>query len=99
MNYTIDLSLKARQELANASKWYDEKLEGLGEEFEREFFRKTDLIQSNPLHYPLKGKYRETTTDTFPYLIVFKIDQKKNIILIVSVFHTSRHPKKKISKQ
>src|SRR6201995_5756710 len=95
MNYTVELSLKARQELTKASEWYDEKLDGLGEEFELEFFRKTDLIQSNPLHYPLKGRYRETLTERFPYLIVYKIDQKRNIILIVSVFHTSRPPKRK----
>ena len=73
MNYTVELSLKARQELTKASEWYDEKLDGLGEEFELEFFRKTDLIQSNPLHYPLKGRYRETLTERFPYLIVYKI--------------------------
>jgi plasmid stabilization system protein ParE len=95
MNYKVDLSLKARNELFEAWKWYEEQRLGLGEQFEQEFFKKADLIQNNPLHYKARGKYREAQTDIFPFLIVFRFDRKTGIIIIVSIFHTSRHPKKK----
>ena len=95
MNYTVDLSPKAHNELFEAWKWYEEQRPGLGELFEQEFFKKVDLIQNSPLHYPNKGRYREAQTDVYPFLIVFKIDKKSNVIFIVSFFHMSRHPKKK----
>ncbi|HVW16391.1 MAG TPA: type II toxin-antitoxin system RelE/ParE family toxin [Mucilaginibacter sp.] len=93
--FKVDLSPKARGELSEAWEWYEEQQSGLGLRFENEFFKKAYLIESNPLHYPSKGKYRETKIDDFPYLIVFKVDRHRELILIVSVFHTSRHPKRK----
>ena len=98
MNYTIDLSTKARQELGESWSWYEEQQLGLGNRFEEAFFSKADLIQSNPLHYPLKGRYHQTQMDIFPFLIVFKVNKQKETILIVSVFHTSRNPKRKRPK-
>ncbi|HEY8782077.1 MAG TPA: type II toxin-antitoxin system RelE/ParE family toxin [Mucilaginibacter sp.] len=95
MNYTIEMSPKAEKELNEAWEWYEEEQPGLGERFEKEFFRKIGLIVNNPLHYPLKKGSREVRTDSFPYLLIYKVSKKKNTIVIVSVFHTSRHPKKK----
>jgi plasmid stabilization system protein ParE len=96
MSYTTDFFLKARRELIEASKWYDEKQPGLGEQFEQEVFKKIDQIQLNPLQYQLKKRFREARTDVFPYLLVYKIVENRNLIVIISVFHTSRHPKNKI---
>ena len=95
MIYKLELSLKARQELLDAWIWYEDEQPGLGERFIREIFLKTELIQANPLQYSVKGKYREAKTDKFPFLLVYKIIKKDNLILIASVFHTSRHPKHK----
>ena len=95
MNYTVDLLFKARQEIFEGWKWYEEQQDGLGYRFEDEVFRKIALIQANPLHYPLKKKTHEVITDKFPYLIVYRINESQKLIMIVSVFHTSRHPKKK----
>ena len=95
MTYTVDLLFKARQEIFEAWKWYEEQQPGLGDRFEDEIFRKIDLIAINPLHYPLKKRMHEATTDIFPYLIVYRINQKRKSLMVVSVFHTSRHPGKK----
>jgi hypothetical protein len=54
MNYTVDLLFKARQEIFEGWKWYEEQQAGLGDRFEDEVFRKIALIEANPLHYPLK---------------------------------------------
>jgi len=86
---------KAQLEILDAWEWYEEKQAGLGDRFKQALAEKIKLIQENPLHYPVKGKYREAKTDTFTFLIVFKFNKRDKIIYIISVFHTSRHPKKK----
>lgn len=83
---------KAQKEILDAWEWYEDQQPGLGDRFKEEVRKKIENILSNPLHYPLRKKYREALIDVFPYLIVFKVDKQKNLILILSVFHTSRHP-------
>jgi plasmid stabilization system protein ParE len=95
MSYPFELSPKAEKELYKAWNWYEDEQPGLGERFEKEIFRKIDLIIINPLHYAVKKGLHEARTDSFPYLIIYKISPKRNIIIIVSIFHMSRHPKKK----
>lgn len=86
---------KAQNEILDAWEWYENKQIGLGDRFKQEVENKIKSIINNPLKYPLKGKYHEAQTDIFPYLIVFDIDKINNLILIVSVFHMSRHPNNK----
>jgi len=95
MSYKVDLLFKARQEIFEGWKWYEEQQTGLGDRFEDEVFRKIALIAASPLHYPLKKKAREVVTDVFPFLIVYRVNERRKLIMIISVFHTSRHPKKK----
>ena len=90
---------KAQQEILEAWEYYEDQQEGLGDRFKNEVRNKISLILSNPLHYPLKGKYHEAQTDDFPFVIVYKIDKRNDRILILSVFHTSRHPKRKYTKR
>jgi plasmid stabilization system protein ParE len=86
---------KAQIEILEAWEWYEDQQPGLGDRFKQEVAKKINAIVENPFHFPAKGKYREAHTDVFPYLIIFKFDQNKKMISIVSVFHTSRHPKRK----
>ncbi|MDB5114809.1 MAG: Plasmid stabilization system protein [Mucilaginibacter sp.] len=95
MSYKFDVLFKARQEIFEAWKWYEEQQDGLGERFEAEVFRKIVLITTNPLQYPLKKRMHEVNTNDFPFLIVYRINKSRNLVMIVSVFHTSRNPKKK----
>jgi len=95
VTYIVELSPKAREELADASAWYDKQLLGLGQDFENDVFRKIDLVKNNPLRYQIKKGFREANTERFPYLLVFKANPERNTIIILSIFHTSRHPKRK----
>ena len=95
MSNTFSQLPKAQMEILSAWEWYEDKQPGLGNRFKDEVARKIKTVAQNPFHYPLKGKYREAQVDVFPFLIVFKFDKKAGIIFIVSVFHMSRHPKKK----
>ena len=95
MNNAFSQLPKAQQEILAAWEYYEDKQTGLGDRFKDEVAKKAKAVAQNPLHYPLKGKYREALVDVFPFLIVFKFDKEAEMIFIVSVFHTSRHPKKK----
>lgn len=86
---------KAQLEILDAWEWYEDKQTGLGDRFKNEVARAVQLILKNPLHYPLKGKFREIKIDVFPYLMIYQVDKRENVIFIISVFHMSRHPKKK----
>jgi len=86
---------KAQKEILEAWEWYEDKQSGLGDRFKQFLFRKIESISENPSYYPLKGKYHEALVDDFPFLIIYKIVGQTKEILIISVFHTSRHPNKK----
>ncbi len=95
MNYTVDFFPKASRELIEAREWYEKKQPGLGKRFDHEINSKFALIESNPLHYPLKNGFHEAVIEAFPYLLVYKFIANRKMIIITSVFHMSRHPTKK----
>jgi len=90
-NFKSILSLKAEKEILNAWMWYEERKQGLGDQFTIELMNVIVKIEKNPEYYINKVKdFREARLEVFPYLVVFKIDRAKSLIRIVSVFHTAR---------
>ncbi len=56
--------------------------------------RVLDHIETNPFLYPIKKiQFREAPTKVFPYIIVYKINQKQKRVNVFSVFHTKRNSK------
>jgi len=98
MNYKVELLPRARREFLEAWDWYDDKWNGLGDRFAREVERKLLQIEKTPERYPeRKSGFRETPIKVFPYLIIYRIQKRKRIVAISSIFHASRNPKKKYS--
>ena len=96
MVFSYVILKKARKELLDAWKWYEDRQEGLGDKFKNQVFQKITQILLNPERYPeRKNNFREVTVAIFPYLLIYKISRKKKVITIVSVFHTRRNPGKK----
>ena len=97
--YIIVFHPGAEQDFLEAYLWYEERSPGLGDRFIRLGERQIKLVSENPEHYPKKkAQYRESKTDVFPYLIVYKVYPDTGIVFIVSVYHTSRKPGKKYRK-
>lgn len=91
--YSSILSSKAQKEIAFS--WEDRQY-GLGDRFVQEIIANIQTIEQYPERQPTKYKmYRESRMNSFPFLIIYRINKKKRIIRIVSVFHTSRNPKRK----
>jgi plasmid stabilization system protein ParE len=99
MKYSFDLRQEAVMELLNSVIWYEEQQEGLGKRFRKAFQAKLEQICKAP-HLYKKGykDFHEALTDTFPFLVVYYIDETLQKVIVISVFHTSRNPKKKFRK-
>jgi plasmid stabilization system protein ParE len=89
-------SSRAQKEIAVSWDWYEERLQGLGDRFLTEILERISVIENNPDRFPTRHKnYKEAVLPTFPFLIIYRVSTKKRSIRIVSVFHTSRNPKRK----
>ncbi|HKR06805.1 MAG TPA: type II toxin-antitoxin system RelE/ParE family toxin [Bacteroidia bacterium] len=99
MGYRMILSEKALLEMKDAYSWYEGQQKGLGEIFLEAFIDYAKTILKNPNSFRTTyKKFREVPLKNFPYLVIYFVDETKNNIVIISVFHTSRHPKKKFRK-
>jgi mRNA-degrading endonuclease RelE of RelBE toxin-antitoxin system len=80
--------------------WYEAHQKGLGEKFLIAIRDKTQQILSNPEAFSIKSKpgYHETIVNGFPYVIVYRIYKKQSRILITSIHHQKKHPRKKYRK-
>jgi plasmid stabilization system protein ParE len=97
--YQTILSTRAEQEIITSWKWYEERQEKLGDRFIEEVIRQLKQIEQHPERYPVRYKsYRETIVAIFPYSIIYRINKTKKLIQVISIFHTSRNPKKKYLK-
>jgi len=95
MNKLI-ISKRALKELEKSFNWYEDNQADLGERFLNQFYKKLNIILSYPKRSIIrKAPYREARIDIFPFLIVYRVNEIKKEIFIVSVFHFSRNPKRK----
>jgi len=95
-SYSVILSSRAQKEITESWEWYEERQTGLGDRFVKEVVTRIKLIEQHPERYPSRYKsYKETPIAVFPFLIIYRLNKRKKIIRIVSVFHTSINPRKK----
>ena len=94
--YQSILSTRAEEEIEESWKWCEERQTGLGDRFVGEVIHRLHQIEQHPERYPSRYRsYRETMVNIFPFSVIYRINKKKKIVRIVSVFHTSRNPKHK----
>lgn len=97
MSYNIEFSTKARKELIDGWDWYEDKQLGLGDRFRKVIYKAAQKLAQGPENNAVKhNNFREVFIKTFPYLIIYRINSRKKIVVIVSIFHTSRNPNRKI---
>jgi plasmid stabilization system protein ParE len=97
LEFTIELLNKAKLELAESVDWYNKQRIGLGIEFAKAIQKKLNLIEKYPERYSkIKNSFRQVSIEKFPYCIVYFIEKLEKKIIITSIFHHSRNPKKKL---
>ena len=96
MSYTTVLSERAHKELHKVWEWYEKRQEGVGDRFKGAVFKRLKQIELDPAKgLQRKHPYREAIVKVFPYLIIYRIEQKSKLVFVDSIFHTRRNPKKK----
>ena len=100
MNYTYLLHPLALEDYSEAYAWHEDLQRGLGERFIKAIRIKIEDIVKHPEHYGSRDRkeFREAQVDTFPYLIVYKINKRKKLIHISSIHDMRRDPRKKYRK-
>lgn len=94
--FQLEILNKAQLEWIESAEFYEYKEEGLVEKFIIEIEKILVLIQKNPLLFKVsKKEFRDAKVSIFPFLIIYKIDYEKNVVVIISIFHCKRNPKQK----
>ncbi len=99
MSYPLIFHPKAEEEYRKAYQWYEQAQRGLGARFETMVEKRLEQIGGNPEYYHIsKAPYREVAVEFFPYSIVYKLNKRKKLIYISTIYHTKRHPRHKYRK-
>lgn len=94
MVYKLEIKEEANFEIIEAFLYYEERRNGLGDEFLEHLEMYFVRITRNPEHFPQKrAPYREVFIKRFPFLIVYEISEDR--VIVYSVFNTWRNPEKK----
>ena len=93
MSHSLIFHHEALEELRDARDWYEQQRAGLGLEFMDAIGGLVQRILSNPTSFPKEYKQRrKALPERFPYLVIFEMHD--DVILVVAVIHSSRHPKR-----
>lgn len=91
MTDNITIQPKALQEIEEVWRWYENRREGLGDDFALCVEESLEKISRNPELYPvIHKKIHISLIRRFPYGIFYFIE--KDEIVVVGVFHGSRSP-------
>ncbi len=90
--YKLIIKPLAEEDAKDAANWYNEKLDGLGNEFLLALEAALNAIHRNPNHYQIVyNELKRALTVRFPYGIFFTVEE--DVIYILAIIHTSRSPK------
>jgi plasmid stabilization system protein ParE len=99
MKYRYIYDPLALKEYTEAISWYMERSEQAAVGLVKEVNERLALICHAPFRYRnVYKKYRETSLKRFPYSIIYLIDEDKKMIIVSSVYHHKRNPRKKYRK-
>jgi len=78
-------------DILSAFRWYEEKSQGLGEEFLRIAYANSEEVCANPeLYREVVPGFRRRLMRRFPYAIYFRIQEGK--VIVVGILHCARNP-------
>lgn len=92
MNYEVLLRPEAEADLEESYRWYENQVDGLGEEFLRAVDARISLIQRNPSAFaPIHRDVRRALVRKFPFGIFYFIEADR--VIVLSCFHVRRNPR------
>jgi toxin ParE1/3/4 len=93
MTQTLLILPEAVEDIAEARRWYDEALTGLGERFLSQVDDCIRRIQTYPdLYERVYKQYRRAMVRRFPFVVFYEVSADR--LVVYSVFHTAQDPNK-----
>jgi toxin ParE1/3/4 len=81
-------------DLAKGADWYEKQQPGLGREFVREVMAVLPRLAENPFansrRHPLHH-VRWRYPERFPYRIIYRVEEKSQVVTVIGVLHAKRH--------
>ena len=94
--YEVTYRERAAREYLNSITWYKERSLYTAENFIAAINKPLELLVANPTTFKKTYKqFYEARTRIFPFSIVYFIDEINKRIIIISIFHHRRNPRKK----
>jgi toxin ParE1/3/4 len=82
----------AELDAMDAANWYNQRLDGLGNEYLLALEAKINAIRRNPQQFTVFYKnIRRALTGRFPFGIFYIIEN--DVVYVLAIIHTSRSPK------
>ena len=96
MSYSYILLARAQDEYESSVTWYIERSLVTADQFIEAIDQTLRLICDAP--YRWRNEYRnyhELGLKKYPYNIVYTVDEDNELVIVTSIYHHSRNPKKK----
>ncbi len=97
--YKITFRKRAAKEYLESIMWYQERSLSAAENFVKSINEAFSKLEINP--YSFRNSYKqfyELKLSNYPFAIVYFIDSKEKIVVVTSLFHYKRNPKRKFRK-
>jgi toxin ParE1/3/4 len=89
--------LAARADLREARDWYNQRREGLGNEFLLAVADAMLALEEAPERYPIYYRdFRRVLTDRFPYKVFYRIEGQA--VIVYRILHGAREHKRQLGQ-
>mgnify|MGYP000049169317 CR=1 FL=1 len=89
---------EADADISGATQWYAERNPKAALNFIEEVLSCFDAIALYPNGSPrVKGMFRKLPVHSFPFVVLYR--PMRDRVIVVRVFHTSQHPKKRFRRK
>lgn len=95
-NFSLIITEKAEIQIEQAFFYYDLISNKVADNFLVELQNCLNSIEKNPEIYQIiKNNFRQAPLKKYPYVVIYSIEKRQKV-LVLSIFHTSRNPKMKL---
>ncbi len=95
MAYKVIVSPRAQKEIENAMDYYALYSSDAPQNFIAELSETYSILETNPFFSIRYKNIRSLKITKFPYSLFYVIDEKQNLVRILSCFHNKRNPTKR----
>jgi toxin ParE1/3/4 len=92
--FTVIISPTAFNDIDDATIYYALHSKKASRLFYENTFKTIDVIRKNPYYEIRFDNYRALKIHKFPFLVIFKVNEKKKEIHVITIFNTYRNPDK-----